>query len=197
MLQYTTRRVTIVGMKMNFARRGRGKVAQLPHAVRNVVNQSLRDGAPYAQIMGELEGMGFGGITKWNLIQWRKRGYMRWLEGQEEFERSHAMSAEAEALLGQLQPGGKLERADLGEAVLGSQLEGLLESFKAEERGSEEYLRLVRAFTGFMLARAQRQRVELERTRQEMELRKTKPKGKRKGMTAEEVADFKEKIRLI
>jgi len=180
-------------------RRLRGKVAQLPHLVRNVVNQSLRDGASYTHIIAELEGMGFSGITKWNLSQWRRRGYARWLEGQEAFERSHALSVEGEALLGQLTPGGCSERADLGEAVLGAQLEEMLESFKSDDRSerSEEYLRVARAFTGFMLARAQRQRVELERTRQEVALRKAKPKRKGQGMTAAEVADFKARIRLI
>jgi len=186
-------------MRTNYVRQGRGKVARLPVDVRNVVNQGMRDGKPQIEIIAELEGLGFSGFFKSNLSQWRKGGYARWLEAQEAFERAHALSAEGEALLGQLQPGGKSERADLGEAMLGSQLEELLESFPAEDRKAqtEEYLRVARAFTGFMLARAQRQRVELERMRQELELRKAKPKRKGRGMTADEMADFKERIRLI
>jgi hypothetical protein len=191
--------VIILMMRTKYVRQGCGKVARLPVEIRNLVNMGLRDGKRQVEMIGELEALGFGGISRANLSQWRKRGYQVWLEGQEAFEREHEFSAEAKALLGQLQPGGKLERADLGEAVVGAQLEELLESFKASDREgrTEEYLRVVRAFTGFMLARAQRQRVELERSRQEAELRRKHPKKKGKGMTAEEVADFKERIRLI
>jgi hypothetical protein len=199
MLHYPACHARMPGMSTNYVRQGRGKVARLPVEARNLVNQGMRDGKAQVEIMAELEAMGFAGVTRSNLSRWRKGGYARWLEAQESFERAHALSAESEALLGQLQPGGRSERADLGEAVLASQLAELLESFPAEERQgrTEEYLRVARAFSGFMQARAQLQWVELERTRQQVELRKTRPKRKGRGMTAEEVADFKERIRLI
>ena len=102
------------------------------------------------------------------------------------------MSELGQALLGQLRSGGECVMADLGEAILARRLGELLES---REKGEEEFLKVARVFTGFMLARAQRQRVEVEKV---MKLRVKSAKcGKKKGMTEKESQEFKERIKLI
>src|SRR4051812_4222567 len=58
--------------------RGRGKVARLPKAVRDQLNNMILDGLPYPEIIQRL-----GGDTKHlkpdHLHQWKKHGYKNWL----------------------------------------------------------------------------------------------------------------------
>jgi len=180
-------------------RRDMGRVAGLPVALRNVVNEALRDGKEYGEVISELESHGIFGITRWVLGRWRRAGYARWLREQEAFERLHGLSAEKRGLMGQLQPGGGSVLADLSEAMLASQLGELLESFDGEARRErmEDYLKVARTLIGFMMARAQRQRVELERHRRDVTRRKGKPKGRKKGLSHEEAAELTERINLM
>ncbi len=150
-------------------------------------------------MIADLAAQGHAGISKANLSQWRRGGYTTWLKEQEAFERLHGLTAEGKAALGQLQPAGRNAMADLGEALLASHLSEMLQASDTEERAgrSEDFLRLARTFTGFMMARAQRQRVELERAKQEAEARKARPKAKEQGLTNEDEAEIVERIKLL
>src|SRR3954469_4373071 len=63
-----------------------GKIARLPHAVRERVNRLLNDGVSYPAIIGHLAEVGFPGITTHGISRWKHGGYQEWLEAQEKFD---------------------------------------------------------------------------------------------------------------
>ena len=71
----------------NTSRRN-GKVARLPEAVRNQVNQMLRDGIAYPAIIQWLSANGHPGFIPMNLSRWVDGGYEEWLSERER-ERAH------------------------------------------------------------------------------------------------------------
>jgi hypothetical protein len=153
--------------------RENGKVARLPLEMRNLVNQSLRDGRPYREIVVLLAAEGFAGFTEHNISNWRKIGYRDWLQVQERFDAARPLSDKALALLGQLSPAGRSTLSDLNEAMLAALFHELLLDFDTPNlpAKSDEFLRLAKALAAVMGARAQRQRADLERRRYELELR--------------------------
>ena len=56
-----------------------GKVARLPEAIRDHVNELLDDGAEYNRIIDYLAENGFPGFTPVNLTNWKAGGYQDWL----------------------------------------------------------------------------------------------------------------------
>jgi len=98
-----------------------GKIARLPHSVREALNERLRDGLPDAEILSWLNSLAearralekrFGGsaITKDNISRWRQGGYAGWLKNQQTKEAVSIMAAscrnidpaDREALTGQI-----------------------------------------------------------------------------------------------
>ena len=74
-------------LKLGPARRSRnGKIARLPLAIREAVNQMLLDGLVYPQIVAKLQQLGYPGIRPQNLSEWRKGGYQDWLRRREQQE---------------------------------------------------------------------------------------------------------------
>src|SRR5438309_1198852 len=59
-------------------RRRNGIIAKLPDAVREEVNQKLRDGAQYEAIAGHLATLGHPGVNPRNLSNWFQGGYQDW-----------------------------------------------------------------------------------------------------------------------
>jgi hypothetical protein len=81
-----------------------GKIARLPHSVREALNERLRDGLPRAEITAWLNSLPavrsllkkrFGGspITEDNVSKWRHGGYAGWLENQQTKEAMAIMAA--------------------------------------------------------------------------------------------------------
>jgi hypothetical protein len=68
-----------------------GKIAHLPHAIRDELNHRLLDNQPNPKILAWLnslpEQQGQPPITKQNLYQWRMGGFDEWLEQQRKLER--------------------------------------------------------------------------------------------------------------
>jgi hypothetical protein len=180
-------------------RRETGRVARLPVDVRNLVNRSLRDGQPYAGIIAALKARGFPGLTRHNLLRWRRSGYTRWLRDQETFERLHQLAPDAAALVGQLEPAGANPTADLVESQLALQLGQMLTAFDDNARADrpEDYFRLCRAVSAFMTARAFRQRAELERLKYEADIRAATAKPASSGLTGEQLAEIKRRLNQI
>src|ERR1700722_1887040 len=81
------------------ARRSDGKVARLPLEIRNMVNQALRDGRRYSEIIGLLAAQGFPGFKSQNLSNWFVGGFREWLAVQERFEAKRPLSDKAQAML--------------------------------------------------------------------------------------------------
>src|SRR5947208_2199418 len=67
-------------------RRLTGKVAQLPHLVRMLVNVMLDNGFTYSTIVRRLAELGHPRLTVHNISRWRKGGYEDWLAAQEKFD---------------------------------------------------------------------------------------------------------------
>ena len=159
-------------------RRLRGKVARLPLHARNLVNQALRDGVRYVDIIGLLAAHGFHGFKIYDIYTWTKRGYRLWLDQQERFEQSRPHSLRAAALLGSLRQDAASDLADLNESILSAQLNNLIETVDESNLKQlladkpEDYFRLARAITAFADTRSRRQEVALERLKYELEIRK-------------------------
>jgi len=104
-----------------FGRARTGKIARLPQAVREEINERLREGAPLGEILSWLNSLPevravlrqrFDGepISEQNLSRWRCGGYAGWLENQQVRQALEIMSAagrhidqaKREALTGQL-----------------------------------------------------------------------------------------------
>lgn len=105
----------------------KGKIAQLPFAVREQLNLRLRDGQLSPKILPWLNSeMGFKGracITDGNLSEWRAGGYQDWLKGQAKIDHVRQLS---EFSLRVAQAGGGA--MDLPAAIAGGQIMELLES---------------------------------------------------------------------
>ena len=188
-------------------RRSNGKVARLPRDIRNMVNQSLCNGARYVEIIASLTAQGYPGFKPPHLSSWAYGGYRAWLADQEAFERGRLRSEATAALLGSLRADGRCELTDLNELRLASQLDRLLEAVDETSLKSmlaekpEEYFRLTKAVTAHVAARAQRQQAELLRLKYELEMRKIAEKERRrlepKGVTKEEMARIHAKLNLM
>jgi len=187
--------------------RGNGKVARLAMPIRNMVNQSLRDGVRYVDIIATLKSHGYHNFQPAHLGNWVRAGYRTWLTAQETFERSRQTSEATAALLGSLRADGRCQITDLNELRLATQLDRLLDSVDETSLKTmlaekpEEYFRLTKAVTAHVMARAQRQQAELLRFKYDLEMRKIEEaecrRRRRQGLTEEEVAEFKARIKLI
>jgi hypothetical protein len=71
------------------SRRRRGKVARLPHQVRELLNLMLRDGVPYADITTKIAEHGYT-LNADNLSRWHSGGYQTWLREQDLLDDQHA-----------------------------------------------------------------------------------------------------------
>jgi hypothetical protein len=77
--------LTSLDQKAAARRKRTGKIAQLPKAVRERINQLLDDGRDYPAILKEL-GPHAQGISHQNLTNWRQGGYQDHLDHQRELE---------------------------------------------------------------------------------------------------------------
>ena len=181
-------------------RRPRGRVARLPLRTRNLVNQALRDGAKYADVIALLAAHGFNDFKPDDIVAWNKRGYPDWLREQERFEQSRAPSDRALALLGALREDGRSDLGDLNESLLCDQLNELLEAADSSQLKQllsdkpEDYFRLARAVTALTLARAHRQQVELERLKYELQMRRIQERQARHAKPRQITQEIRDKI---
>ena len=77
--------------------RANGKVARLPKASRDQINQWLLDGLPYPDIIHRLGPLGTD-LKPDNLSQWKKRGFQDWLLAQAWLARTRARQENASDL---------------------------------------------------------------------------------------------------
>ena len=89
-----------------------GKIARLPRAVRELINQRLADGEPGKALVTWLNGLpevvavldrdfGGRGITEQNLSEWRQGGFVDWQRHQESLEWMRTAAEQAEELAAQ------------------------------------------------------------------------------------------------
>jgi hypothetical protein len=109
----------------------KGKIAQLPFALRELLNQRLRDGQLAPKILPWLNGAaglrGRGCINDGNISEWRQGGYQDWLAGQEQVEKTRRL---AEHCLRIAEAGGSAMA--LPASIAGAQLMEVLEGLDPE-----------------------------------------------------------------
>lgn len=86
----------------------RSKIGRLPFAVRNELNERIRDGAQGPDILGWLNGlketrkilreMKSGPVNAQNLTDWRSTGYKDWLDDQERADRIRRLAEVSQTL---------------------------------------------------------------------------------------------------
>ena len=67
---------------LSTGRQRQGKVARLPKAVRDRINNMLLDGVPYPDIVEQL-GLQTNGIGASHIGEWKPGGYQDWLRDQQ------------------------------------------------------------------------------------------------------------------
>ncbi len=106
----------------------RGKIARLPHTLRESLNQRLLDNEDGPTILAWLNKTGklYGpaAISPQNLSEWRGGGFADWLQKQDKVERTKQLS---EYCLRMAEAGGG--SMDLPAAIAGGQLMEVLEAF--------------------------------------------------------------------
>ena len=182
-------------------RRLRGKVACLPLEMRNLVNQSLRQGLAYVEIASLLESHGHPGLTSSNLSNWYQGGYRDWLSRQEALEARHSHSDHLQALAGQLSHDGKSPTMDLNQQLLADGLQQVLADFDFHslrpllQAKPAEFFRLAHLVNAQSALQPQRQFVYLAAQR--------RPKGKEdkpkrlRGLTPEILREMEEKAKIL
>ena len=81
-----------------------GKIARLPRAIREEINERLLDGVPGKEIVESINALGWmrkqgrTPITEQNLSEWRKGGYQDWLRHRENMQWMQQLREEAEDL---------------------------------------------------------------------------------------------------
>jgi len=63
-----------------------GKIARLPIEIREHVNELLRAGRTYNQVVAALTKLGFPGISERNICNWKHGGYVDWLRERQQAE---------------------------------------------------------------------------------------------------------------
>ena len=86
----------------------RSKIGRLPFAVRNELNERIRDGVQGPDILGWLNGlketrkilreMKSGPVNAQNLTDWRSTGYKDWLDDQERADRIRRLAEASQTL---------------------------------------------------------------------------------------------------
>lgn len=158
-----------------------GKIARLPHALREQVNTRLLNGESASTILGWLNAepeaaviwqTNFDGseASPQNLSEWRSGGYRDWLTRREKIEHTKTLATFAESLA---KSGGNI--ADGAAAILGGQMLEALEqaanmsvtggSDDAEADPTKGLARMASAITALQSARTARERLTLERER--------------------------------
>jgi len=89
-----------------------GKIARAPKAVRDVINEMIRDGATYAQVIKVAEKHDVFGLNEQNLTNWKEGGYQEWLREQERLSDMQAKREFAMEVVRQNE-GSKLHEATL------------------------------------------------------------------------------------
>jgi hypothetical protein len=91
----------------------KGKIARLPHSIRQELNTRLRDGVPGTDILQWVNELPearsiladqFGGepIKPQNLTDWRQGGYNDWLRGHEQYEQARQTTDHAQYICSSL-----------------------------------------------------------------------------------------------
>ncbi len=148
-----------------------GKVARLPHEIRQIVNTMLNDGHPYPAIVRRLAELGYPALTVHNIGRWRRGGYEDWLDAQDELDLEKIRAQTFSETVKEFQDGSDLENAS--ETVLALHLFRVLQDLDYNKTGDplgdrlNKFLRLQRAATRQTAERTRRERLNFHKETKE------------------------------
>ena len=171
--------------------RRKGKVAHLPKAVRDQINQMLLDGLGYAKIIKSLGDQGKGLIEK-NISNWKTGGFQDWLRDQEKIQASQRKMEFALDILSNIKPEdiSKIHQTTLYVAALN--LLDLIVDFDPTilrpmiEANSDKYCRLLAAITKLSDGAVRCERHRTDQAEREAKIAKTKALTERKKGVSDE-----------
>ncbi len=176
-----------------------GKIARLPFEIRTEVNQWIRDGVPYAQIIAFLAARGHMGINEQNLTNWKDGGHQDWLKKQ---ERLADMAAKREFAMQIVKEndGSRLHEANLHLAA--SQLYDVLTDFDTErlkdmlDENPSQYRHIANA-----LAKLSKGNIEVQKYKdacdRALKLLADAKKGDAGGLSSETIERIERELKLL
>lgn len=165
----------------------RSKIARLPFALRERINQRLHDGDEGQPILDWLNAQPEveTPVSHQNLSVWRNTGYQEWLKGKQAVETT---KARAELCLRIAEAGGA-DIATGAAAVMGGRLLEVLEDSKAFDIYDEESLDRIKVVTD-AVTKIQRNSIQLKRAKvaeDQTELRRQKAEIEERAMQLAEL----------
>jgi hypothetical protein len=127
------------------------KIARLPSEAREMINESIADNIPNAEIITRLEAMGHHDITPKNLSRWAYSGYLTWLQHRENKEFLQQQADASADLMRQLDASDPSACSRFNNAYLATQLGQLMRGVnlkpirKKLESDPTQFFRLVRS----------------------------------------------------
>lgn len=180
-----------------------GKIARLPKTLRDQVNTWLRDGRPYAEIIGELARAGVEDVNAQNLTNWSEGGYQDWLREQERLDDMRAKREFAMEIVRENE-GSKIHEAGL--QIAATQIYEILTDFdvasiKEKLQGDpENFARVVNAMAklseGGLKYERYRQEVAAAKARMEAEIAAAKRAGTG-GITEDTLERIERELKLL
>lgn len=109
----------------------RGKIGRLPHALRRVVNQMLRDNKTAEEIIAWLATQGIEeAVSPQNISAWKMNGYTKWLREQERIERMQATVEYAERFVNETGSKGMTVASDAAARMAVNSIIAVLDNFE-------------------------------------------------------------------
>jgi hypothetical protein len=176
-----------------------GKVARLPKAVRDQINQMLLDGLPFAKIIQTL-GLHAHGITVAHIGSWKAGGYLDWLKEQRLLDECRLRQqltldfAREEAGIDGFEAAHKIAVALICEAVAEFGPEAIRQAFKANPLNFMRALNCLPRLTSGGLKCHQRVAEEQEH---KAELAKKQQPPSKKGLSPEVRDEMIESLNLM
>lgn len=95
----------------------KGKIGRLPVNVRNRINEMMRDGRPYEEIISFAAEHGEPNLKPQNVTAWKEYGYQEWLRRQERIEESRHRVEFAQEFVAKAKEAGDESLATAGDAA--------------------------------------------------------------------------------
>jgi len=183
-----------------------GKVARLPKALRDQINQLMADGCTYLDIIQEL-GQAGEGLSENNLSNWKSGGYTDWVTEQQRLDR---MRVRQEFAIDLVRENNGVTSHQAASQIAALNLCDIVDDFDPEilKRAllsdPETYVKLLNAYTRLLNAMPKLSRAEVEceirredRAENAAKLQKDKDGGQPPGLSDKARREMEDKLNLM
>jgi hypothetical protein len=146
----------------------------LPSEVRELINQSIADNIPNAEIVSRLEAMGHRDITAQNLSRWAYSGYLIWLRHRERMDIIRLQADSNRELLREIDASDPTACSRVNNSFLATQLAQLMhdinftEMKKLLQKDPDTYFRLARAINAQTRNALRHQKLQADRDKKQL-----------------------------